>query len=147
MGLVHRDVSPQNVLLSLEGDVKLCDFGIAKAASKAGQTQMGALKGKLQYMSPEQAWGRAVDGRSDIFSLGAVLFEMLTGERLFTGDTEISVLEAVRQGQIRSDPPDRPVDPAVEVDEIVARALAYEPQNRFASAGEMKQRIEAALHG
>ena len=145
MGLVHRDVSPQNVLLSMEGDVKLCDFGIAKAVSKAGQTQMGALKGKLQYMSPEQAWGRAVDARSDIFSLGAVVYEMLTGDRLFTGDTEISVLESVRQGQIRST---RQTDPSipVEVDEIVSRALAYEPENRFASAGEMKQRIEAVLH-
>ncbi|MFL5077622.1 MAG: protein kinase domain-containing protein, partial [Microvirga sp.] len=145
MGLVHRDVSPQNVLLSSEGDVKLCDFGIAKAVSKAGQTQMGALKGKLQYMSPEQAWGRAVDARSDLFSLGAVLYEMLTGERLFTGDTEISVLESVRQGQIRST---RQTDPSipVEVDEIVARALAYDPSSRFASAGEMKQRIESVLH-
>jgi serine/threonine protein kinase/CheY-like chemotaxis protein len=145
MGLVHRDVSPQNVLLSSEGDVKLCDFGIAKAVSKAGQTQMGALKGKLQYMSPEQAWGRAVDARSDLFSLGAVLYEMLTGDRLFTGDTEISVLESVRQGQIRST---RQTDPSipVEVDEIVARALAYDPQSRFASAGEMKQRIESVLH-
>jgi serine/threonine protein kinase/CheY-like chemotaxis protein len=145
LSLVHRDVSPQNVLLSLEGDVKLCDFGIAKAVSKAGHTQMGALKGKLQYMSPEQAWGRPVDSRSDIFSLGAVLFEMLTGERLFTGETEMSVLEAVRQGQIRST---RQIVPSIppEVDEIVARALAYEPQSRFASAGEMKQRIEAVLH-
>ncbi|HWN41321.1 MAG TPA: protein kinase, partial [Thermoanaerobaculia bacterium] len=145
MGLVHRDVSPQNVLLSLEGDVKLCDFGIAKAVSKAGQTQMGALKGKLQYMSPEQAWGRAVDARSDLFSLGSVLYEMLTGDRLFTGDTEISVLESVRQGQIRST---RQTDPSipVEVDEIVARALAYDPQSRFASAGEMKQKIELVLH-
>ncbi|HEX5714616.1 MAG TPA: protein kinase, partial [Thermoanaerobaculia bacterium] len=145
MGLVHRDVSPQNVLLSLEGDVKLCDFGIAKAVSKAGQTQMGALKGKLQYMSPEQAWGRAVDARSDLFSLGSVLYEMLTGDRLFTGDTEISVLESVRQGQIRST---RQTDPSipVEVDEIVARALAYDPQSRFASAGEMKQKIESVLH-
>ena len=145
MGLVHRDVSPQNVLLSLEGDVKLCDFGIAKAVSKAGQTQMGALKGKLQYMSPEQAWGRAVDARSDLFSLGSILYEMLTDERLFTGDTEISVLESVRQGQIRSTRQSDPSIP-VEVDEIVARALAYDPQSRFASAGEMKQRIESVLH-
>ena len=144
LGLVHRDVSPQNVLLTYEGDVKLCDFGIAKAVSKVGQTQMGALKGKLQYMSPEQAWGRPVDARSDLFSLGAVLFEMVTGERLFTGESEISVLEAVRQGLTRTP---RQVDPAVprEVDEIVARALAIEPKDRFQSAGEMKQRLEAAL--
>jgi TonB family protein len=144
MGLVHRDVSPQNVLLTFDGDVKLCDFGIAKAVSKASHTQVGALKGKLQYMSPEQAWGRPLDARSDLFSLGAVLFEMVTGERLFPGDSELSVLEAVRQGRIRSP---RQVDPSIpqEVDEIVTRALAIEPQDRFASAGEMKQRIEAAL--
>jgi TonB family protein len=145
LGLVHRDVSPQNVLISHEGDVKLCDFGIAKAVSKAGQTQMGALKGKLQYMSPEQAWGRAVDARSDIFSLGAVLFEMLTGERLFSGESEMSVLESVRQGRARSP---REVDPSLpaDVDEIVTRALAP-IQSRFQSAGEMSQRIEAVVHG
>ncbi|HEY4594639.1 MAG TPA: TonB family protein, partial [Thermoanaerobaculia bacterium] len=144
LGLVHRDVSPQNVLLTAEGDVKLCDFGIAKAVSKVGQTQMGALKGKLQYMSPEQAWGRPVDARSDLFSLGAVLFEMVTGERLFTGESEISVLEAVRQGRTRAP---RQVDPSLprEVDEIVARALAVDPKDRFQTAGEMKQRLEAAL--
>jgi TonB family protein len=144
MGLVHRDVSPQNVLLTGDGDVKLCDFGIAKAVSKANQTQMGALKGKLQYMSPEQAWGRPVDARSDLFSLGAVLFEMVTGERLFTGENEISVLELVRQGQTRTP---RQVDPSIprEVDEIVARALAIEPKDRFQSAGEMKQALDAAL--
>jgi serine/threonine-protein kinase len=95
-------------------------------------------------MSPEQAWGRAVDSRSDLFSLGAVLFEMVTGERLFTGDSEISVLESVRQGLTRTP---RQVDPAIprEVDEIVARALAIDPKDRFQSAGEMKQRLEAAL--
>jgi TonB family protein len=144
MGLVHRDVSPQNVLLTPEGDVKLCDFGIAKAVSKAGQTQMGALKGKLQYMSPEQAWGRPVDARSDLFSLGAVLFEMVTGERLFTGESEISVLESVRQGLTRTP---RQLDPSIprEVDEIVARALQIEPKDRFQSAGEMKQALESAL--
>ncbi len=144
LGLVHRDVSPQNILLTYEGDVKLCDFGIAKAAAKASQTQMGALKGKLQYMSPEQAWGRPVDARSDLFSLGAVLFEMVTGERLFPGDSEISVLDAVRQGKTRTP---RQVNPAIpqEVDEIVARAIAIEPQERFQSADEMKRRIGMAI--
>ena len=144
LGLVHRDVSPQNVLLTYEGDVKLCDFGIAKAVSKASQTQMGALKGKLQYMSPEQAWGRPVDARSDLFSLGSVLFEMVTGERLFPGDSEMSVLEAVRQGKTRSP---RQVNPAVprEVDEIVAKALAVDPQARFQSADEMKRRLGMAI--
>jgi len=132
------------VLLTLEGDVKLCDFGIAKAVSKASHTLVGALKGKLQYMSPEQAWGRPVDARSDLFSLGAVLFEMLTGERLFSGDSEMSVLESVRQGKTRTP---RQIDPSIpaEVDEIVARAIAIDPEARFQSAGEMKQRLEAAL--
>ncbi|HEV2843927.1 MAG TPA: serine/threonine-protein kinase, partial [Thermoanaerobaculia bacterium] len=144
MGLVHRDVSPQNVLLTFEGDVKLCDFGIAKAVSKASHTLVGALKGKLQYMSPEQAWGRPVDARSDLFSLGAVLFEMLTGERLFPGDSEMSVLESVRQGKTRAPRELNPSVPA-EVDEIVARAISIDPEARFQTAGEMKQRLEAAL--
>jgi TonB family protein len=145
LGLVHRDVSPQNVLISYEGDIKLCDFGIVKAVAKASKTQMGALKGKLQYMSPEQAWGRVVDARSDIFSLGAVLFEMLTGRRLFAGDTEISVLEAVRDGRIQTP---RELDPSVpaEVEAVVLRALAREPDDRFESAGELQQAIEAILY-
>jgi TonB family protein len=144
MGLVHRDVSPQNVLLTFEGDVKLCDFGIAKAVAKVGQTQTGALKGKLQYMSPEQAWGRAVDARSDLFSLGSVLFEMLTAERLFPGDTEISILDSVRQGKVRHP---RQVDPTVpqELDEIVRKALAVDPDHRFQSAGEMLHQLEGYL--
>ena len=96
LGIVHRDVSPQNILISYEGDIKLCDFGIAKAASKASTTQSGALKGKVQYMSPEQAWGRPIDRRSDLFSLGSVLFEMLTGEPLFRGDNDLNLLEKVR---------------------------------------------------
>jgi serine/threonine protein kinase len=122
LGLVHRDVSPQNVLISFEGDIKLCDFGIVKAASKASKTQMGALKGKLQYMSPEQAWGRPVDARSDIFSLGALIFEMLTGQRLFTGESEMSVLDAVREGRVQAP---RDLDPRLplEVNALVLKAL------------------------
>src|SRR6185295_12244166 len=145
LGLVHRDVSPQNVLISRDGDIKLCDFGIAKAVTQAGQTQIGALKGKLQYMSPEQAWGRSVDARSDIFSLGTLLFEMLTGERLFAGDSEISVLESVREGKVKSP---REIDPSIsaEIDSIARRALAHDPADRFQSAGEMEQRLGAVLY-
>ena len=111
LDLVHRDVSPQNVLIGYEGTIKLCDFGIVKAVSKTSHTRMGALKGKLQYMSPEQAWGRNVDGRSDIFSLGALLFEMLTGRRLFSGDSEMEVLEAVRECRIQAPGNARPERP------------------------------------
>ncbi|HNX51645.1 MAG TPA: protein kinase, partial [Thermoanaerobaculaceae bacterium] len=109
MVLVHRDVSPQNVLISFDGDIKLCDFGIAKAASKASHTRAGALKGKLQYMSPEQAWGKDLDHRSDIFSLGLVLYEMLTGRKAFVGDSELSILEQVRSPHIATP---RDLDPA-----------------------------------
>jgi TonB family protein len=145
LGLVHRDVSPQNVLISYEGDIKLCDFGIVKAVSKASKTQMGALKGKLQYMSPEQAWGKPVDGRSDLYSLGTLLFETLTGQRLFAGDTEISVLEAVRESRVQRP---RALDPALpeEVDALVAKALARDPDERFQSAGQMQKEIEKVLY-
>jgi len=144
LGLVHRDVSPQNVLISFDGDIKLCDFGIVKAVSKASKTQMGALKGKLQYMSPEQAWGRPVDARSDIFSLGSLLFEMITGRRLFTGESEMSVLDAVREGRIQAP---RDLDPRVplEVNALVLHALAREPKDRFASAGEFQRQIDGIL--
>jgi len=142
--IVHRDVSPQNVLISFEGEVKLCDFGIVKAVSKASKTQMGALKGKLQYMSPEQAWGRPVDARSDIFSLGSLLFEMLTGRRLFAGDSEMSVLDAVREGRIQAP---RDLDPRLplEVNALVLKALAKEPGDRFETAGEMQKQLDAIL--
>ena len=145
IGLVHRDVSPQNVLISQEGDIKLCDFGIAKAASKVSNTQAGALKGKLQYMSPEQAWGRTIDRRSDIFALATVLFEMLTNRKLFTGENEISILEQVREARV--EPPSKfneEVTP--EIDRIAAKALQKDPANRYQTAGEMARDIDAILY-
>jgi len=144
LGLVHRDVSPQNVLISYEGDIKLCDFGIAKAVSKISTTQMGALKGKLQYMSPEQAWGRPIDPRSDIFSTGTLLFEMLTGERLFTGESELAVLEAVRECET----PERVIqDPAIpsRVKGLLLKALAKETDERYETAGELLGGLEELL--
>src|SRR5581483_201007 len=145
LGLVHRDVSPQNVLISREGDIQLCDFGIAKAASKASHTQAGALKGKLQYMSPEQAWGKAIDRRSDIFALASVLFEMLTGRQLFTGDSEISILEQVREARV--EPPSKFNDEVTpEIDRIVVKALAKEPENRYQTAAEMARDLDALLY-
>ena len=96
--------APQNILISFEGDVKLTDFGIAKAASKASTTDKGALRGKLLYMSPEQAWGKTMDKRSDVFSLGIVFYEMLTEQKPFLGTSETSILETVRE--CRVPPPD-----------------------------------------
>ncbi len=144
LGLVHRDVSPQNVLIGYEGTIKLCDFGIVKAVSKSSHTQMGALKGKLQYMSPEQAYGKPVDGRSDIFAVGALLFEMLTGRRLFVGDSEMEVLEAVRECRVVA-PSELAPSVRPEVDAVVRKALAREPGERFQSAGEMVRRLEEIL--
>ncbi len=144
LGLVHRDVSPQNVLISYEGEIKLCDFGIAKAVVKASTTQMGALKGKLQYMSPEQAWGRPVDSRSDIFSLGAVLFEMLTESKLFAAETEVGVLDAVRDCRIQLPSELVPQIPP-EVDRIVSKALTKRPEERYPTASELEQEIESVL--
>jgi hypothetical protein len=145
LNLVHRDVSPQNILLSDEGDIKLCDFGIAKAASKVSTTMSGALKGKLQYMSPEQAWGKRVDRRSDIFSLGSVLYEMLTGAPLFEGDTDMSVLESVRGGEVAS-PTSRGVEVPKRVDQILLKALAKNPQERYQNASELEKDLHAVLY-
>ncbi len=140
MALVHRDVSPQNVLISFDGDIKLCDFGIAKAASKASHTRAGALKGKLQYMSPEQAWGRDIDRRSDIFSLGLVLYEMLTGRKGFAGDSELSILEQVRAPQLV---PPREIDPAIppEVERVVMKALKEDCEQRYQTAADFASEL------
>jgi len=145
LNIVHRDVSPQNILISYEGDIKLCDFGIAKAASKASKTQSGALKGKIQYMSPEQAWGRPIDRRSDLFSLGVVLHELLTGERLFQGDTDMNVLEKVRNAEVA--PPSRS-NPEVphNLDAVVLKALAREPDERYANASDLLRDLDSVLY-
>lgn len=142
--LVHRDISPQNILLSTEGAVKLVDFGIAKAASKASHTVAGALKGKLLYMSPEQATGQPLDNRSDLYSLGLVLFELLTGERCFQADSELGVLEKVRLGRI-SDL--HTLNPGVSRDmvAIVNRALQKGVDHRYPSARFMERDLRDFL--
>ena len=142
--LVHRDISPQNVILSTEGAVKLVDFGIAKAASKASHTVAGALKGKLLYMSPEQATGQPLDNRSDLYSLGLVLFELLTGERCFQADSELGVLEKVRLGRV-SDL--HLLNPRVSKDmaAIVSRALQKSVDHRYPSARFMERDLRDYL--
>jgi serine/threonine protein kinase len=145
MEIVHRDVSPQNILISFEGEVKLADFGIAKAATKASNTDRGALRGKLLYMSPEQAWGRPIDRRSDVFSLGIVLYEMVTETKPFLGaGTEMTILELVRQCLVTAP---REVNPRVPeaLDRVIMKALAREPDERYQDAGEMQRGIEKIL--
>jgi hypothetical protein len=143
--LVHRDVSPQNILVSFEGEVKLIDFGIAKAAGKGSKTQAGILKGKFGYMSPEQVRGIPIDRRSDVFSCGIVLYELLTGERLFVGESDFSTLEKVRNVEIL--PPstyNRRIPD--ELERIVLKALAKDPDERYANAIDLHDELQAFVY-
>ncbi len=141
MGIIHRDVSPQNVLVSYEGQIKLIDFGIAKAASRNTKTQAGVLKGKFGYMSPEQVRGLPIDHRSDIFAASTCLHEMLTGERLFVGESDFSTLEKVRNAEIA--PPSTVVaDMPSDLEQIVLKGLAREPEERWQTAGEMQEELQ-----
>jgi len=135
LGIVHRDVSPQNILLGKNGDVKLGDFGIARAHGRR-RTAPGTLKGKASYMSPEQARGEAVDARSDLFSLGLVLYEALTGKNPYAGKLGALLMIAVRQGAI----PPLPGDPRLSA--ALARALHPEPAERFQSAAEFIKALQ-----
>jgi serine/threonine protein kinase len=142
--LVHRDVSPQNMLISFDGDVKLIDFGIAKAANNSVHTRTGILKGKFGYLSPEQVRGERVDQRSDIFGIGIVLHELLTGERLFVGDSDLSTIEKVRNVEV---PPPRELNPAVpeELERVVLQALARDKDERFQTALELHDALQNVL--
>ncbi|WP_181198104.1 serine/threonine-protein kinase [Enhygromyxa salina] len=144
LGLIHRDVSPPNVLVSYEGEVKLIDFGVAKAAGRASQTQAGILKGKFGYMSPEQVRGATIDRRSDVFSLGAVLWEVLCNQRLFQAETDFATLEKVRT--VNVDPPSR-INPAVpnKLEQIVMRSLAADLNERYQSASELHDALQAFM--
>ncbi len=143
--IVHRDVSPQNVLLSFAGEVKLVDFGIAKAALRSQQTEAGVIKGKYYYMSPEQAWGDPVDHRSDVFSLGLVLHEWLTGRMVHRARNLSELLERVRKAEIAPPSHQRP-DISPELDTIVMRSLRRNPEDRYTSAGEFAQVLGSYLH-
>jgi len=143
--LVHRDVSPQNVLVSFEGDVKLIDFGIAKAVGTASRTRAGVLKGKFGYLSPEQVCGEPVDRRSDIFTVGIVLHELLTGNRLFASDGEFSAIEKVRSIAIPEPAQVLPDIPPL-LSAIAMRALARDKDHRFQTAMEMHDALQRFLH-
>jgi serine/threonine protein kinase len=140
LGLVHRDVSPQNIMVSFEGSVKVIDFGIARALGRLGDTNSGSLKGKLGYMAPEQARGEPVDVRADIFSLGVVLWECVAGRRLFLRENELATLRAVVYEPIPSVSKFAQVDTALEA--IVRRATARNVKERFQNAEEMRIALE-----
>lgn len=144
LNIIHRDISPQNILISYDGEVKVVDFGIAKAESHS-KTSTGVLKGKLSYMSPEQAWGKAIDQRSDLFSLGICLYEILTGEKLFKGDTEINTLEKVREARVYPLPSSFNTDISPTIEAKLLKALARDLGNRYQSASEMESDLGATL--
>ncbi|HET8542266.1 MAG TPA: serine/threonine-protein kinase [Anaeromyxobacter sp.] len=142
LGIVHRDVSPHNVLVSFEGEVKLADFGIARAMNQAGLTEPGTLKGKLAYMAPEQARSIALDARADVFSLGVVLWELCTGRRLFARESEAATLAAVIADEPVSPPSAWNEEVPPELDAAILAALERDAERRTRSA----QDLAAALH-
>jgi serine/threonine protein kinase len=144
LGIVHRDVSPQNVLLSWDGQVKVIDFGIAKANDKSSRTRAGTLKGKFAYMSPEQIRGLPLTGQADIFALGVVLYELLTGERGFSAESEFSLLEKVRNVEIK--PPTMiNADIPPELEKIVFKALAKKREERYQRGQDFAEDLQRYL--
>ena len=143
LGVVHRDVSPQNVLVSSKGNAKLIDFGIVKALDRlSGDTNAGLLKGKIQYMAPEQARGGALDRRADVWAAGAVLYYLLSGAPPFEGENQLATLHMLTSGQ---PPPPLPSNIPAPVHELVARALAFDAKDRTASAADLQRQLEHAM--
>lgn len=143
--VVHRDVSPQNVLISFEGDVKVADFGIAKATGRAGVTKTGILKGKFGYMSPEQVRGLPVDARSDVFAVGICLYELVTGQRLFSGDSDFSTLEKVRNVEVEAPTLHNPSIPK-SLERIIMKALGADPSDRHQTSMDLHDELQAFLY-
>ena len=144
LGIIHRDVTPQNVLISQHGEVKLADFGIAKAVDKSEKSATGIIKGKFAYMSPEQSQARPLDARSDLFSVGTVLYLLTTGRKPFDGPTDADVIMQVRRAR-----PEKPStlvkDLNPDVERLINRALRADPAKRWQSAEQMADRIDTIL--
>jgi serine/threonine-protein kinase len=143
--IVHRDVTPHNVFITYEGVVKVVDFGIAKAAGRRTQTEHGVVKGKVRYMSPEQATCGEVDRRTDIFAAGVMLWNLATGSKLWADHEDVGVVRALRAGDYPSAPRALFPDVPVEIDAICRKALAPRPADRYATADAMRADLEAFL--
>jgi len=142
--VVHRDVSPQNILVSEAGHVKLIDFGVARARGRLQETEAGALKGKVRYMSPEQAWGRPIDRRTDVYALAIVLWEMLLLRRFIGGDNDIEALELARAPVFEA-PSTLRSELGVDLDHVLMTALARDPEARYASAQAFRRALAGAV--
>lgn len=145
LNIIHRDISPQNIMISFEGEVKIIDFGIAKAETQMEATKAGTLKGKFGYMSPEQSDGQEIDARTDIFSLGIVLWELLANDRLFTASSEAAILRKIRECQI---PSIRKINPNVppELEKIVNKVLAKDPNLRYQTSAALHKDLNRFLN-
>lgn len=144
LGVVHRDVSPHNILVGSDGVVKVTDFGVAKAVGKSHMTLAGQIKGKLAYMSPEQLLGGGLDRRSDVFALGTLLYEITTGQKPFVGEHDPQVMAAIVMGNY--EPPSALVRGfPIALEQIIVRALGSEPDQRFATAQDMQRALEGWL--
>jgi serine/threonine protein kinase len=144
LGIVHRDVTPQNVLISQQGEVKLADFGIAKAVDKSEKSAKGVIKGKFAYMSPEQTRAAPLDARSDLFSVGTMLYVLTTGKKPFDGPTDVEVLMQVRRAR-PAKPSSLVKDLNPDVERFINRALRADPAKRWQTAEQMADRIDAIL--
>jgi len=144
LGIVHRDISPPNILLSKNGEIKLVDFGLAKANSQIESTDPGVVKGKFSYLSPEAAGGQAVDHRADVFAVGIILWELFTGRRLFYGETDYQTVELVRQARVPSIAALNPeIEPELEA--VVRKSLAKDVDDRYQSAGDLGDALSQYL--
>ncbi|HZS39335.1 MAG TPA: protein kinase [Polyangia bacterium] len=145
--LIHRDISPSNIMLSFDGAVKLLDFGIAKALGPTDEaaTQTGSLKGKLAYMAPEQVQSGEVDEQTDLFSLGVVLYEALTGTRLFKGSTDAQTIDLVREARVSAPSLVNPEVPP-ELDRICLKVLAQKPEERYERAADLERELGEVTH-
>ena len=144
LNIVHRDISPPNILISWNGEIKLTDFGLAKATTQLEATDPGVVKGKFAYLSPEAAYGQPIDHRADVFAVGILAFEMLTGRQLFVGDTDFQIVEAVRRAEI---PSMRALNPDIPegLEQIIRKSLAREPDERYQTASDFADDVLSFL--